>query len=149
MSWEIDELSREVIAVLEMWDLMAKRSTFSDEEGSEKWTLDDCKRHYGTWKDEDGEEHICQSAAEKTLAKVLTVTAKVVKEFERTTQSDHFRIQNLERHIERLRKFASMSDREMSEYMMEHVRRLHKDEGQEDLIHCPDWYEFVAKRLNR
>ena len=148
MSWEIDELTKEIQSVLEMWDLMAKRSDFCVEEGPKKWTLNDCKRHYGTWKDENGEEQICQSAAEQTLAKVLTVTAKVVEEFERDARSDHFRIQQLERSIKRLREFASMNDREMSEYMMEHIKSLRKDEGEEDLIHCPDWYEFVAKRLN-
>jgi hypothetical protein len=41
-----------------------------------------------------------------------------------------------------------MNDRELGKHMERHVRALKEEEGEEDLIHCPDWYEFIAKRLN-
>jgi hypothetical protein len=148
MSWKTEELLNEIRSVLDLWDLMAKRYPFSDEPGPKKWTKEDAKRNYGTWTDEQGREKICQSAAEKTLAKAITVIEEHVDKTDREIQKQNFEIRHLKDYVKRVKKFASMNDRELGKHMERHVRALKEEEGEEDLIHCPDWYEFIAKRLN-
>lgn len=149
MLYELERMIQEARSVLDMWEFLAKRTPFNEENGANAWNEELAKERYGTWKDEDGEEQTCLSVAEETMAKLIVAAESLIKDYERQLQHASLDRQNAQRNMERTQGFASMSDRALGQYMEEYVRNRRKEEGEEELVYVPEWLEYVAARLQK
>lgn len=141
MSFELEQMVNELESVLGMWDFFAKRTDLDPE------NLDQCKQDFGTWVDEDGDEHICCSAAEASVAKMMRVAREAIKQHEAERDNWRHRLENAHRRIDELKEFAGMNDRDLGLYFEEHLRRLEKEEGEENLTYIPPFYWHIMRRL--
>lgn len=149
MNFKLEQAIREMQSVLDMWEFMARRTPYNDEEGLESWTENDAKAHYGTWVDDEGEEQVCQSAAEQTCAKLIKAAEELAKDWENSEREWRMRRDSAQRRIEELEKFAGMSDRDLGDFFTKHLERAKEDEGEETLLYIPDFYWHIARRLSK
>lgn len=149
MNFKLEEAIREMQTVMDMWEFMAKRTPFNDEEGLKSWNKEDAKQAYGTWVDEEGEEQICLSAAEQTCAKLIHAAQDLAYDWEKSEREWRMHRDSAQRRIEELEKFAGMSDRDLGDYFTKHLERAKEDEGQETLGYIPDFYWHIARRLSK
>lgn len=151
MYYDLDNIIQEAKAVLYNWDFMAKRTPYTEKEDlgdpDMPWNEDLARECYGTWEDEDGEVIVCRSSAEQTLARLISIAEIEASKAKSRDARKNFEIQNLERTIEDIKRFACMSDRELGIHMLEHVELIKKDEGEEILSYTPHWFEYIGRRL--
>lgn len=149
MSFELEQAINEMKSVLDHWEFMAKRTDLDPEnlDLNDRWTLDDCKKHYGTWIDEDGEEQICRSTAEESVAKLIRAAEKLVRDQDNERRQWHMTRDSARRRIDELEKFAGMNDRDLGLYLEEHLRRAQEYEGEETISSIPNFYWHIARRL--
>lgn len=141
MSFELEQMVNELESVLSMWDFFTKRTDLDPE------NTDHNTDHFGTWVDGDGDEHTCRSSAEASVAKMLRVARETIKRHQAERDNWHYRLENANRRIDELKEFAGMNDRDLGLYFEEHLRRLEKEEGEENLTYIPPFYWHIMRRL--
>lgn len=147
MTIDLEKSINDCLYALEEWEYTARRTPLNDDTGCEKWNLEECEKLFGTYIDSEGAKQICQTRAEKCMAKLIDSASKLAKDHRQLIDDANWKKREVLAQLERLEKFASMSDRELGEHFESHLRDLKQDEGEEDLIYIPDFYWYIARRL--
>lgn len=126
------EIVRTTENVLEMFDFMA-----GVKRGEEDMPKEECKKHYGVYICEDGEEEAITSAAMQQMCEMLDFIKQSREDYERILRQNRTERDELTRKLKRAREYAAMSDERIADELDREIDSFNAHAGEESLIYGP------------
>lgn len=144
MSVWIEDKMRELKSVLEMWDFFVGKNE------TQSMSAEECKKHYGTWTDDDGEKHIIQDSAMMSVIEFMEVVKKWAKDVERNQDRERWDLKRARQDIEYWKERACMSDAAVSELLTDYIAWAERNDNEENLQYTDvKLLEIARGRLKR